>query len=255
MKAIIVEDELKSLQLMETLITDFCPEVEVISTARNVADAYKSIIAGKPDIVFLDIQLEGETSFDLLNMFENEISFSIVFTTAHENYALRAIKFSAVDYIMKPIDLSELKAAVQKVAARTGKNVNLNGNLNVLMQNLKTNNLFEQRIVLSTSEGIHFIRIAEIIYCASDGPYTTFVLKGGQRVIISKILKIYEEALPSDIFYRSHNSYLINIFEVRKYVKGDIGQVLMSDGSKLDVSRSRKDMLMNKMMSIRISEV
>lgn len=242
-RAIIVEDEKRSAMLLDKLLKEFCPQVEVIAICHEVSVAYEKINSSNPDLVFLDIEMQSETGFDLLKKF-NEIQFSVIFTTAYEKYALRAIKFSAIDYLLKAIDVEELKQAVSKVEKQRQKN-SLQSNLEVLLHNLQNKNNDLQKIALSTAEGLHLINVADIIYCESDGPYTTFNLKNAKPIVISKHLKEYEELLMPFKFFRIHNSYLINLREIKKYVRGDGGQVEMNGGQFLNVSKSRKDDLMH----------
>ncbi|MEO8148103.1 MAG: LytTR family DNA-binding domain-containing protein [Bacteroidia bacterium] len=238
-RALIVEDEKRSAMLLEKLLKEFCLQVEVIGICHDVSAAIEKINSLKPDLVFLDIEMQSETGFDLLKKF-NEINFAVIFTTAYEKYALRAIKFSAIDYLMKPIDVEELKCAVSKAEKQHQKN-SVQNNFDVLLHNLQNKNSDSQKIALSTAEGLHLINVTDIYYCESDGPYTTFHLKHAKPIIISKHLKEYEELLTPFNFFRIHNSYLINMRELKKYIRGDGGQVEMNEGTLLNVSKSRKD--------------
>ena len=242
-RTLIVEDEKRSARLLEKLLNEFCENIEVAGISYNVPDAYEKVINLKPELVFLDIEMQSETGFDLLKKF-SEINFAIIFTTAYEKYALRAIKFSAIDYLLKPIDVADLTLAVSKVEQYQKKNL-LKSNLDVLLHNFQNKNNDLQKIALSTSEGLHLISVTDINYCESDGPYTTFYLKNAKPIIVSKHLKEYEELLTPFNFFRIHNSYLINLREIKKYVRGDGGQVEMNDGTLLNVSKSRKDDLVN----------
>jgi two-component system, LytTR family, response regulator len=241
-RALIVEDEKGSARLLEKLLKEFCENIEVAGISYNVPDAYEKIITLKPGLVFLDIEMQSETGFDLLKKF-SEIDFAIIFTTAYEKYALRAIKFSAIDYLLKPIDVNDLKQAVNKMEKYHRKSL-LQNNLDVLLHNFQNKNNDLQKIALSTSEGLHLVNVTDISYCESDGPYTTFYLKNAKPIVISKHLKEYEELLSPFKFFRIHNSYLINLREIKKYVRGDGGQVEMNDGTLLNVSKSRKDDLL-----------
>lgn len=239
LKALIVEDELLNSRLLETLLNDFCKNVEVSGIASSVQAAYDQILDNPPDVVFLDIEMQSETGFDLLNKFK-EIPFSVVFTTAYEKYALRAIKFSAVDYLLKPIDIDDLRNAIAKVEKRH-KLDNLRLHLDVLMQNLKTSQKNDHQIALSTSDALIFVKVNDIMYCESNGPYTTFFLQSGDKIMTSRTLKEYEELLEGHDFYRIHHSFLVNIKEIRRYIRGEGGQVQLSNGKMLDVSKRKKD--------------
>ncbi len=238
-RAYIVEDEKRSARLLEKLLSEYCSQVEVIGTSYNVPDAFEKIKSLKPELVFLDIEMQSQTGFDLLKNF-SEINFAVIFTTAYEKYALRAIKFSAIDYLLKPIDVTDLMEAVNKVEAQRKKNL-LHKNFEVLLHNFQHKNNDLQKIALSTSEGLHLITVTDIKYCESDGPYTTFYLKNAKPILISKNLKEYEELLTPFNFFRIHNSYLINLREIKRYIRGEGGQVEMNDGKLLNVSKSHKE--------------
>ena len=245
-RTIIVEDEDRNMKFLERLLIEFCPELEVIGTAENVDIAFKIISKKKPDLVFLDIELKSATAFQLLQKFD-KVEFSIIFTTAFEQYALQAIKSSAIDYLLKPIDPQELILSVGKVKEKQNSNTNDYSALELLLHNLKSEQVNQQQIAISTNTGLHIVKFIDIIYLESDGPYTTFYLKNGAKIVSSKNLKTFEPILPESMFYRSHNSYIINVNEMLKYIKSDGGQILMSNQTILNVSKFRKDELLLKL--------
>lgn len=239
LRAVIIEDEEMGRKYLTNLLGDFRNQVELIATADSVTTGLEAIRQHRPDVVFLDIQMNSETGFDLLEKFR-EIDFEIIFTTAYEHYALKAIKFAAIDYLLKPIDANDLGHAIDKVEKRKSKE-NLSKNFEVLLQNIKSTNTDHHQIALATNDGLVFIRVNNILYCESDGPYTTFFIKNADKIITSKNLKEYEDLLSDHNFFRIHKSYLINMQEIKKYIRGDGGQVLMSNGKALDVSKRKKD--------------
>ena len=238
LKSVIVEDETRSRLMLQSLLKDFCTDVVVAGSTDSVNSAYDIIMKTNPDLIFLDVELQSETGFALLEKFD-QINFEIIFTTAYEQYALRAIKFCAIDYLLKPIDVSELKAAVEKVRKRKADQTP-NSNLQILKQNLK-NNSSEQQLCITTAREMFIIKVAEICYCESDGPYTTFFLNNGKTIVTSKTLKEYEELLVQHDFFRVHRSYLINMNEIKKYMRGENAYLIMNNGTQIDVSRRKKE--------------
>lgn len=238
-RAIIIEDEKRSALLLENLLEEYCAEVEVLGKASTVAEGYQLIRKNMPDVIFLDIEMQKETGFDLLNKFD-EIKFEIVFTTAFENYALKAIKFCAIDYLLKPIDVDELKIAVEKVIRNDQKN-KLNKKLKAFIQNMQNTSPGQFQIALPSTDGLSIIRVSEILYLKSDRQYTVFHLKSGDAIMTSKNLGEYEELLLEHNFFRVHHSSLINLGEVRKYMRGDGGCALMSNGEQIDISKRKKE--------------
>lgn len=248
LRAIIVDDEPKSCDTLSAMVAEFLDDVEVVSIHHNVPDGIKAINALKPDIVFLDIEMNSETGFDLLQQMP-KIDFEVIFTTAFEQYALKAIKFAALDYLLKPIDISELEEAVEK-AKQKRKGKELNQGLEALMSNLKSTSSSQHQIALPTSDGLLFVHVSEIIYCQADGPYTYFFMKDGSKITVSKNLKEYEELLEDHYFFRVHKSYLINLKEMKRYVKGDGGYVVMSNDREVDVSKRKKESFMSALATI-----
>jgi two-component system LytT family response regulator len=236
-KAIIIEDEERSRIVLQNLLESYCPEVEVIGTADSVTAGAKIVRTLQPDVLFLDVQITGGTGFDVLEKI-NDLNVSVIFTTAYDHYALKAFKFSAIDYLLKPIDIDELKSAVKKVAASSEREED-QYKIQNLLSNLK--NPGEDPVLLvSTMEAVEFVRIREIIRCEAQGAYTQLILKDTKPVMVSKVIKEFEFLLKDYGFYRVHQSHLINLKEVRKYVKSE-NYLLMRDGAKIQLARSRKD--------------
>ncbi len=244
LKAIIVDDEQKSCENLKILLEDFCTNIEVSKMVNSVADALIAIQQHEPDVVFLDIQMQKETGFDLLKKVSS-INFEIVFVTAYSEYAIEAFKFSAIDYLLKPIDINDLKAAVEKLGKKTSDRV-ISQKVDLLMQNFKSENADNYRLAIPESDGITFVSINEIVYCEGSSNYTNFYLQNGKKHIVAKTLKEYEELLNNYNFFRIHNSYLVNIKEVKKYFRGDGGYVQMSNDDKLDVSKRKKEYFLKK---------
>lgn len=237
MRVMIVEDEPHSRMSLENLLRDYCPDTEVVAGCDNVSDGIRQINVKRPDLLFLDIEMPGGNGFELLEQC-SELDFEVIFTTAFEHYALKAIKFSALDYLLKPIDIDELKEAVQKVMQ---KNVRATENikLSTLLQNLNKSKA-DQTIALATSEGLEFIRVSDIHYCQAEGSYTHFHLTNG-KLLVSKNLKEYEILLADYGFFRVHNSFVVNLSEVARYVKGDGGYLVMKNGDTVGLSGRRKE--------------
>jgi two-component system LytT family response regulator len=238
LKAIILEDEEVSRKLLSNFLKDYCPQINLFAAVDNVSAAASAINRYRPDVVFMDIQLKGETSFDLLETL-GEIKFDIIFTTAYDSYMLKAIKLSAIDYLLKPINVVELKAAVEKVEKKINQ-LAFNKSLEVLLGNFR-NNSYDHKIAISSNDGFVFVKISNIIYLKSEGAYTYFYLKPNEKIITSKNIKEYEDLLADHNFFRIHKSYIVNMAEVTKYIRGEGGYVVMSNNAMFDVSRRRKD--------------
>jgi two-component system, LytTR family, response regulator len=243
-KAIIVDDEMHCRKTLSILLKEYCPDVQVIDQCDNGEDGTEAIKKLKPDLVFLDIEMPRMNGFEMLEQF-SEISFAVVFTTGYDQYAIKAFRFSALDYLLKPIDHEELKKAVEKVSKHSPSL--LPQQLEILLQKLQHKPSAINKIALPTMEGLQMIPVDSIISCASDRNYTSVLLKSKQKIIVSRILKDIEEMLDEYAFLRVHHSYIVNLNEVTKYVKGEGGYVVMSDGSSVDVSRSRKEILLQKL--------
>jgi len=241
-KAIIVDDEVDCSETLGLLLEKCCPQVRVTAACNSGADGLREIAAQKPDLVFLDIEMPHLNGFQLLEQLPS-IEFDVVFTTSYDQYAIKAIRFSAMDYLLKPVDREELKSAVEKVVRR--HHPPLPQQLEILLQRLHQPAAFQ--IAIPTMEGLQMIPVDSIITCASNSNYTTLHLKGRQKIIASRTLKEIEEILDGLSFFRVHQSSLVNLNEINKYVRGEGGYLVMSDGSSIDVARSRKESLLTKL--------
>jgi two-component system LytT family response regulator len=241
-KAIIIDDEKQSRNALMGLIDRYCPEVFVIAQAEGCKDGIEKVKMLNPDIVFLDIQMPDGSGFNFLEAFE-EFNFEVIFATAHDQYAIKAIKYSALDYLLKPINPDDLKGAIQRYIEKKDKG-QITNNIKVLLNNIKPGNE-TKKIILSTSEGIHVLATDEIIRCESDDYYTKFFLTDGKTILISKTLKQNEAMLSDFDFIRPHKSHLVNIKYIKSYLKVDGGYILMKDGCKIPVSRRKRDSIVS----------
>jgi two-component system LytT family response regulator len=242
--AIIVDDEPYCCETLSMLIDRYCPDVKVLAICSSGTEALKAINAQQPQLVFLDIEMPHMNGFELLEKIPS-VNFELIFTTSYDQYAIKAIRFSALDYLLKPVDREELQKAVQKVAQR--QQHPLPQQLEILLQKLHQPVTPILKIAMPTMEGLQMVSVESIISCASDSNYTIILLKNKQKIVASRTMKEVEEMLEDHSFLRVHHSYIVNLNEVNKYVKGEGGYLLMSDGSTVDVSRSRKEMLLKKL--------
>jgi two-component system, LytTR family, response regulator len=247
LKSIIVDDELKSRENLRKMLAAFCQDVEVMATCQNVAEAVQAIEKYRPQVVFLDVQMQGETGFDLLTVIKN-IDFEIIFTTAYSEYALKAIKFSAIDYLLKPIDVDDLQNAIAKIEKK--QNLNITARLDQLIQNLQSGNSENYKLALPTAEGLTFIKTSEVMYCKASGNYTEIFMDDGKKHLVSRPLKEYDDMLGAQTFFRIHHSYLVNLNCIKSYVRGEGGQVIMNDNCALDVSRRKKEAFIQRIGTI-----
>lgn len=241
LNTVIIEDEKKSREVLKNLIQSYCPNVNICGMAESVSTGVELIRSVKPDLVFLDIEMQSGSGFDLLERI-GKVNFEVIFTTAYEQYALKAIKFSALDYLLKPIDIAELKTAVEKISMRNDRQ-NENEKVSQLIRNFS--NKQEPKITLSTSDGLVFVLVEDIVRCEAHGAYTIFYFKNRKSIMVSKNLKEFQLLLEDHHFFRIHNSHLINLNEIEKYKKTDGGSVVMSDGSNISISESRRQEFMN----------
>ena len=240
-KTVIVDDEKHCLETLSWQLQRYCPQVELIAACDAAQDAIETIRKQPVDLVFLDIEMPHMNGFEMLEALQ-PIQFEIIFTTAYDMFAVKAFKFSAVDYLLKPIDKDELVQSLQKYQTR-GAQLRPE-QLNILFQSLYQKSGSIQRVALPTMEGLEFIEADDIIHCQSESNYTHIYLTNGSKLLISKTLKETEELMKDFNFLRVHHSHLINLNHVQKYVKGDGGYVIMSNDDAVNVSRSRKELLL-----------
>lgn len=241
-RAIIIDDEKAGRETLKSFIAKYCEGIEIIAEGDSVKSGIIAINQYFPDLVFLDIQMQDGTGFDLLEMLPS-INFKLIFVTSFDQFAIRAFKYSAIDYILKPVDPDLLTNAVKRIL---DKNVisEIDKKLDVLLSNKKE----IKKIALPSSNGIRFIKIDEIVRCESDNNYTTFYLNNKEKILVSKTLKEYDTLLSDTHFYRVHKSHLVNINYISKYVSEDGGYIILEDKSQIEVSRRKKDGLLEIMM-------
>ena len=241
-KAIIIDDEVHCLDTLSILLKEYCPDVQVTDECRSAKQGLEAIEKIKPDLVFLDIEMPMMNGFEMLEQF-SEIPFAIIFTTGYDQYAIKAIRFSALDYLQKPVDHIELVSAIKKVQEQ--RHLPLAEQFQILMKQIQGKEHQFSKIAVPTAEGFELIPAEQVIYCEADNNYTYLFLKNKNKIVACRTLKEIEEHLHDFRFFvRVHHSYLVNLNEVSKYVRGEGGYLVMSDGSMVNVSRSRKDSLL-----------
>lgn len=241
---IIVDDERHSCEALQILINDCCPQLSLAAVCYSGEEALNKIQLLKPQLVFLDIEMPNMNGFQLLEQLP-KIDFDLIFTTSYDQYAIKAIKFSALDYLLKPVDREELGKAVQKVVKKI--NNTIPQQLEILLQKINQPSIPVQRIALPTMQGLELVPINSIISCSSNSNYTEYILTDKRRILVSRTLKETEEMLEGYAFMRVHHSHIVNLNEITKYIKGEGGYIIMTDGSTVDVSRSRKEALMQRL--------
>lgn len=245
-KVLIIDDENRTRELIAKMIDSFGFDIETIPEGENVQSGIKAIEKHDPDIVFLDIQMPDGTGFDVIRSIENK-RFQVIFITAHEEFAIKAIKFSALDYLLKPVDLVELKAALEKALDSLDDNKE-NVQFEALQNNVSPNE--KRRLVLKTQESVHVVELDSIIRCEADRNYTSFFLEGGKKILVSKTLKEYETLLSVHNFVRIQQSHLININYVDRYDKKNGGAVVMKDGSEVPLSPAKRDIFFTRLENL-----
>jgi two-component system, LytTR family, response regulator len=248
MKAILIDDEPYCLELLAHLLKKHCPEMEVIGQFSDALEAVAVLENAAPDVVFLDIEMPRLNGFDLLNRLF-PFNFKLIFTTAYDKYAIRAIKFSALDYLLKPIDIEELKTAVRRAVRQPMPQPN---QVQLAQQMHQNSDVLPKKIALGAQDGVDFVEIAQIIYCNSQGSYTEILLENGRKMLISKNLKELTEMLEGHAFYRIHHSHLVNLRHVRRFLRNGGGEVQMSDDQLLPLARSKKDEFLERMSGAKI---
>lgn len=245
LKALIIDDEPYCCEILAAMLEADCPDININQICNNGADGLTAIHKNSPDIVFLDVEMPKMNGFEMLEQLP-AVNFHLIFTTSYDQYALKAIRFSAIDYLLKPIDREELKKAVEKVRQRI--QIPLPQQLEILMQKIKQPSSPVNKIALPTMEGLQMIPVDSIVSCESDDNYTYFKLKSGKKLLVTRSLKEIEESLEQHSFIRVHRSYLVNLNEIEKYIKGEGGYLVMSDGTTIDVARNKKEILLKKLL-------
>lgn len=248
-KTLIIDDEVRGCLSLQKMLQHTSTDIEVSGLAHSGTEGLEKIEELKPDLVFLDIQMPDMTGFGMLEKLEN-INFDIIFTTAYDQYAIKAFRYSAVDYLLKPIDMDELKEALNKFRSRKdGTQPPQHQQLNTLFQQVTL-----KKITLPTQEGLLFVNIDDIIRLQSTSNYTTFYLGNKKSIVVSKTLGEFESILEPHHFYRTHNSHIINLGHIEKYIKGEGGTVIMTDKTEIEVSRRKKDDFLKKLEEVALKK-
>lgn len=235
--AVLIDDEPGCTETLTLLLRMHCPEIAVDAVCNSGEEGIEAIRKFRPEVVFLDIEMPRMNGFDMLEQFD-KIFFHVVFTTAYNQFAIKAFRYSALNYLLKPIDPDDLKLTVKRIGEL--KNVPYSEQFDILMQNIR-NNSKPQRIALSTGDGMIFVNTKEVMYCQSESNYTHVQLLNGEKYLLAKSLKEFEDTLPAENFFRIHNSYLVNLNEIRKFVRGDGGYVVMNDNTQITIARARRE--------------
>ena len=245
-KAILVDDEKHCRETLSIQLEKYCSEVQLLAQCNSAVQGLEAIAQFQPDVVFLDVEMPKMNGFEMLQQFSN-IPFDVIFTTGYDAYAIKAFRFSAIDYLLKPIDKDELIKAVAKVSQKTVSQKtghNLTQQLDILLERLGDKHASLQKIALPTLDGFELVALENILHCEADSNYTYVVLKHTKKILVSRTLKEIEELLEGHAFLRVHHSHLVNLNEIVRYVRGEGGYVIMSDNTSITVSRSRKDALL-----------
>ena len=236
--AIIIDDEAKGRLALREKLLSYCPQIKVVAEAANGQEALLLIQHHKPQLIFLDIEMPKMNGFEMLNELP-EKDFHIIFTTAYDQYAIKAIKYAAFDYLLKPIDIQELQEAISNVETR--ENNQTKKQVELLQQNMLHPKKQLNKLAIPTLEGLLFFDINDIIHLEANSNYTNIYFTNKTKITASKTLKEFEELLPEDIFFRTHHSHLINLNYIKRYIKGDGGQIELQNGSYVDVARRKKE--------------
>lgn len=241
LRTIVIDDEDYQRSAIEKVITKFCPNVSLVGSADGVQSGIAAITKNKPDLILLDIKMGDGTGFDLLGKLDN-INFNVIFITAFDQYAIKAFRFSAIDYLLKPLDPDDLITAIEKAENIILKDLNLQ--LKNLKEHLTADNSRINKIIIKTFDNIHLVPLHEIVYCESDGNYVNVFLIDQTKIMVSALLKDYEDLLASNGFFRVHRSYLINVKYIRSFEKADGGTLILENQIKVPVASRKKDELL-----------
>lgn len=237
LNAILIDDEMNSLSALKEKLQSHCPQVHILALCSDAVSGAEAIDKLQPDIVFLDIEMPVTNGFVMLQQLQYR-NFELVFTTAYDHFAVKAIRYSALDYLVKPIEIEELKAAVQRAAEKRSRSYP-NPQIELLLEQLVSRNKNVNRIAIPSTEGLQFLRTEDIIYLEASVNYT-HIFCGPKKYTVSRTLKEFEELLPPSIFLRIHHSYIISKNYVEKYIRGEGGQVVLTNGVILDVAKRKK---------------
>ncbi len=238
LNTILIDDQEFCTEVLQDMLQQTNADVKVVAVCNSGKEGIKAIKKYDPDLVILDVEMPGMTGFEMLQEIKQP-DFEIIFTTAFDKYSIEAIRYSALDYLLKPVMPHELKAAIEKMEHKQHKN--LNKQFKTLFQHLDGSRRPVNHVALPSMEGLTFVNVIDIIHCESDSNYTTLFLKTGEKMVVTKTLKDIEGLLHGNNFYRIHNSHLINMHHIKKYVKGNAGYVVMNNGADITVARNRKE--------------
>ena len=245
--AVIIDDEIPSIETLKWKLENYCQEVEVVAYFDNPVEGVEYLKKEPPALLFLDIEMPMLNGFDVLEELGRAITFDVIFTTAYDNFGIRAVKFSALDYLLKPVQNKELQLAIEKHLNKTRHQIPPN-QINALLDNVEAEKRGSAgKIALATKESIEFVSPGEIVTCTSDSNYTMVYLNDGRKLLISRTLRDFEEMLTPFNFYRPHNSHLVNLEEVRKYMRHDGGYLILKNTMKVPVSKNRKEGLLSRL--------
>ena len=242
-KALIIDNEEPIRTELKSLLSEHCPIIESIDEANGVAAGIKAISLVNPDIVFLDVEMDDGTGMDLIKQLNGEVNFQLVFITAHNKYALDAFKLSAIDFLLKPIDSTELIESVNR-AEKNIKTKSLDRQLQILQESLGEIKNSDKKIALKDSDSIYFVKVSDIIRCEASGAYTIFHIYDHKDILISKGIKEFEELLQNFGFFRTHHSHLVNLKKIVRFDKADGGILILENHEKVPVSHRKKDTLL-----------
>ncbi|MEO8111425.1 MAG: LytTR family DNA-binding domain-containing protein [Ginsengibacter sp.] len=243
-RSIIIDDEQHCVKSLVKDLEQHCPSIEIIEKCNSAKEGIMAIKKLQPDLVFLDVEMPWMNAFEMLEIL-GDINFSIIFTTAHDEFAAKAFRISAVDYLLKPIDAQDLKVAVKKVENKLEQGSNV-PHINNLLQNIRQP-FDEQKIALPVREGYEFVEVSSIIYCHAEGAYTKVFIREKRPMLISRTLGDVAELLPTEIFQRIHHSTLVNVSYISQFLRSDGGYIVLKSGERLSVSKTKKDMLMARL--------
>ena len=244
MTTLIIDDEQQARTNLKNFITSFCPDFKIKGEADGIETGLEKINSIQPEIVFLDVEMDDGTGFDLLDRVP-KIDFEVIFVTGHNDFAIRAFRYSAIDYLLKPLNKAEFMQAVEKVRQKKGEHIDKR--LKVMMANIQQP--LAEQFVIHTATSIHFVKTLDILRCEGEASYTEVHLTNGERITDSKNIKEYDKFLTDPRFFRVHRSHLINLHSVKTFEKEDGGFLVMADGAEIPVARRRKQALMDKLVN------
>jgi two-component system, LytTR family, response regulator len=241
LKAILVDDELNSLQNLQFKIQEYCPSIKVVAQTQNPEEAIRMIQQYKPDVIFLDIEMPRMSGFKMLEQIP-EVDFEVIFITAYNHYAINAIRISAFDYLVKPVAIEDLQQTAERLGTFTARKSRERAD--VLKKNMANPKSQDDQIAIPTNDGLEFLQIKQIIRIESSSNYSKLYLVSGQHILVTRQLKDFEELLQDYRFYRVHHSHLINLNFITRYIRGDGGQIILRNGDRIDVSRRKKEVFL-----------